>query len=188
MSRRGDDGNTVLIGGRRVPKDDARVEAQGALDELNARIGVARCTTMPGEVDAVLSRLQSELLDLVAEVGTPRENNPRAEHVAPFPMTALEALERDLRDLEARLPPLTTVILPGGHHAAAQIHLCRSACRRAERRVVAVARHERVPGVVLKYLNGLSELFFVMARLVNVHNCVQEPEWISRERRTPPGP
>lgn len=185
-TRTGDDGNTGLFGGRRVAKDDARIEAYGTVDELNAAIGLARTAAIPVELDAMLERIQSDLFDLGAELATPRENNPHSHKVLPFASAALDALDRDLRYIEDRLPPLMAFILPGGHHAAAMLQVCRTVCRRAERRVVSLARTERLSGTILKYLNRLSDLFFVMARHVNTTEGVPEPEWHAREDRETP--
>lgn len=184
-TKTGDDGNTGLFGGRRVAKDDARIEAYGTVDELNATLGEALSGALPPELRSMLLRIQSDLFDLGAELATPRENNPHAQRVPPFPITALEGVERDLRHLEDQLPPLTAFILPGGHSLSALLHRCRTVCRRAERRVVTLAREERVIGIVLKYLNRLSDLLFVMARTVNLRFSVPEPEWHARDQREP---
>lgn len=182
-SRSGDDGNTKLHGGRRVPKDDLRLEAYGAIDELNAALGWARAANASLIQDRALARIQSELFDLGVEVATPRENNPAAEQVAPFPVSALDLLERDLREGENRVAPMMSVVLPGGDELAARYQLARSVCRRAERRVVTLARRERISGVVLRYLNRLGDLLFVLAREANQDRGVVEPEWHSRELR-----
>ena len=182
-TRTGDDGNTRLFGGRRVPKDDPRVEAYGTVDELNALVGMTRSQGLAADLARILERLQSELFDLGAELATPREGNAASGKVPAFPASALDHVDRDLEELEGLLPPLTAFILPGGHPAAAWLHLCRTACREAERRAVALAREERLPGVVLQYLNRLSDLFFLMARAMNQREGVAEPEWRGREDR-----
>jgi cob(I)alamin adenosyltransferase len=182
-TRTGDDGNTRLFGGQRVPKDHPRVAAYGAVDELNACVGLVRGAELDPDLEKVLARIQSELFDLGAELATPREDNPLAERVLPFPPTALEAMDRDLQALEDQMPPMTAFVLPGGHPTAAQLHVCRTVARRAERLVVTLARQERVPGMILKYLNRFSDLLFVMARHVNAAHGVPEPEWHSRELR-----
>jgi len=182
-TRQGDDGNTSLFGGRRVPKDDLRVEAYGAVDELNAALGCCRALGLPEDLDRLVVRLQSELFDLGADLATPREENPKADRVQPFSSAILAAVDRDLEEVEGRLPPLTTFILPGGHPAAAWLHFCRTLCRRAERRVVTLARHERLSGTVLRYLNRLSDLLFLLARDVNLRHQVPEPIWKPREER-----
>ncbi|MAG55035.1 MAG: ATP:cob(I)alamin adenosyltransferase [Planctomycetes bacterium] len=179
----GDEGNTRLFGGRQVAKDDERIEAHGAVDELNATIGLARVSPLPVALDTMLERIQSDLFDLAAELVTPRDDEDAAGKVLPFPPAALEAVEGFLTSLEERLPPTSAFLLPGGHHAAALLGVCRTQCRRAERRVVSLARHERISGVVLKYLNRLSDLFFVMARDVNTSEGMPEPEWQPREVR-----
>lgn len=182
-TRSGDDGNTRLFGGRRVAKDDDRIEAHGAIDELNAYLGMVRVSPIPVEIDVIIRRIQSDLLDLANELLIPRENNPDAKGAPPFPPSALDAVDTALNELEAEVPPMTAHLLPGGHHGAALLSVCRALCRRAERRTVSLARHERISGVVLRYLNRLSDLLFVMARFVNTTNGMPEPEWEPRELR-----
>ncbi len=182
-TKTGDDGNTGLFGGRRVAKDDVRIEAYGTVDELNALLGVVRAQGLPQALDAMLARIQCELFDLGAELATPREDNPHAHKVPPFPLSAVDGLDLDLRTLEDRVPPLTAFILPGGHQVAASLQLARTVCRRAERRTVTLARVERVSGTGLKYLNRLSDLLFMMAREVNTSLGIPEPEWHARDER-----
>ena len=182
-TRSGDDGNTRLFGGQRVAKDNDRIEAHGAIDELNSYLGLVRASPIPIDVDQMIRRVQSDLLDLASEVLTPRENNPEAKDAPPFPPSALDAVDGWLNQLEAEIPPMTAHLLPGGHHGAALLSVCRSLCRRAERRTVSLARHERISSVVLRYLNRLADLLFTMARFVNTKNGHPEPEWEPREVR-----
>ena len=182
-TRSGDDGNTRLADGRRVAKDDERVEAHGVVEELNATLALARVSPIPVAIDQMLQRVQSDLFDLSCELLTPRGNNSEVKGASPFPSAALDAIDRWLEELEAELPPATAHLLPGGHHGAALLGVCRTLCRRAERRAVSLARHERLPGIVLRYLNRLSDLLFVMARFVNTSNGMPEPEWEPREVR-----
>lgn len=182
-TRSGDDGNTRLFGGRRVAKDDERIEAHGAIDELNAYVGLTRVSPIPIELDQMLKRVQSDLLDLANELVTPRDDNPDSKEVPAFSATALDAVDEWLVKLEDGLPPMTSHLLPGGHHGASLLGVCRALARRAERRVVSLARHERISGVVLRYLNRLSDLLFVMARHVNNGAGMPEPEWEPRDVR-----
>jgi cob(I)alamin adenosyltransferase len=176
-TRSGDDGNTGLFGGRRVPKDHMRIEAYGAVDELNSQLGLIRSLGVDPDLDEELDRVQSDLFDLGAELATPRTQNPKGDKVAPFPLAALERLERSLEKLESRLDPLTAFILPGGHVLASHFHIARTVCRRAERRTVSVARDERLSGVTVQYLNRLSDWLFLAARSVNARLGINEPQW-----------
>ncbi|MBX6377189.1 MAG: cob(I)yrinic acid a,c-diamide adenosyltransferase [Clostridia bacterium] len=167
-TRTGDSGETGLWGGRRVGKDDARVEAYGAVDELNAAIGWARTQGPDPDLDAVLARIQGELFAIGADLAAPRgpgEPPPAAVRVVAAAHVA--ALEADIDRLDGALPPLNRFILPGGTPLAAALHLCRTVCRRAERRAVALARLEAVNPEVVRYLNRLSDLLFVLARAAN---------------------
>ncbi|HEV8358833.1 MAG TPA: cob(I)yrinic acid a,c-diamide adenosyltransferase [Candidatus Thermoplasmatota archaeon] len=156
----GDQGDTGLADGRRLPKSSARIAAYGAVDELNACIGVA-LTHLAGPSAATLQRVQRELFDLGADLALAK-GGPRItkEHVA--------RLDGELDALEATLPGLKNFILPGGAPAAAALHLARTVCRRAEREVVALARAEPVPQDILVYLNRLGDLLFLMARAANI--------------------
>ena len=169
-TRTGDDGTTGLGDGSRVPKDSARVEAYGTVDELNSVIGVLLAVpALPAEVTACLTEVQHELFDLGGELCIPGHRAVRAEHVA--------RLERTLDDFNAALPPLKEFILPGGGPAAAACHLARTVARRAERRAWTLARAEKVNQELLKYLNRLSDLLFVAARVLARHERGAEVLW-----------
>ncbi|MCL6554496.1 MAG: cob(I)yrinic acid a,c-diamide adenosyltransferase, partial [Firmicutes bacterium] len=129
-TRTGDAGDTALRGGRRVPKDHPRVEAYGALDELNSTLGAARAFLQDAELEAVLERIQRDLFVLGDEVSSPDQAGPRVD------AAQVLALEKEIDRLEAELPPLSAFILPGGHPAGGLLHLARAVCRRAERRMV----------------------------------------------------
>jgi cob(I)alamin adenosyltransferase len=175
-TKTGDAGETGLFGGPRVSKDDARVEAYGAVDEVNAALGVARARGGDAEVDALLAEVQDRLFTIGAELATP----PGARARSVLPAVAPEwtaALEAAIDRLEAELPPLRNFILPGGSALAADLHQARGACRRAERRVVTLHRHEPVSKEVLAFLNRLSDLLFVAARVVNRRAGVPETVW-----------
>ncbi len=178
-TRTGDAGTTALYGGERVPKDARRVEAYGTVDEANALLGLAR--THLGELsdfDLLLARVQSALFDVGADLATP-ESRYRA-NIAPLSEGDVTGLEEDIDRLEAALPPLHAFILPGGHPAAASLHLARTVVRRAERRTVELSHHEALNPQVTAYLNRLSDLLFVLARAVNAAVGLKDHEWHPR--------
>ena len=170
-TRTGDKGLTALGSGKRVRKTHPRVEAYGTVDETNAALGVARLHVAGAfpELDAVLARIQNELFDLGADLCLPepvkRKGPPPLRVVA----AQVERLERDIDRLNAELQPLRSFVLPGGHPAAAHLHMARTICRRAERAVLAVSerRGERVSTALLQYMNRLSDFLFVASRWVN---------------------
>lgn len=177
-TRSGDDGETSLIFGRRVGKDDLRVDVYGTVDEANSAIGAAVAylrAAEPGsgwrDLIGALERVQRELFDLGRELATPEDRKDRsfvtAEHV--------QGLEKDIDQWDGELPPLTRFILPGGHPAAAFLHFARTVTRRAERLAVALGRREPVDRRLLQYLNRLSDFLFVAARLVNHRSGAPEP-------------
>ncbi len=173
-TRTGDDGTTGLGDGSRVPKDSARVEAYGTVDELNSCIGVLLAVTgLPDEVRACLTEVQHELFDMGGELCIPGHQAIVAQQVS--------RLERELDEFNERLPPLKEFILPGGGPAAAACHVARAVARRAERRVWTLARSETVGPEVMKYLNRLSDLLFVLARVLARHERGTEVLW--RHRR-----
>jgi len=173
-TRTGDTGETGLIGGQRVPKDDVRVEAYGTLDELNAALGLVRCYLPHEDLNALLELIQRQLFDMGAELASPPE---RVAQFASIGEAEVQALESAIDQLEQELEPLRQFILPGGTPAAAMLHLARTICRRAERRVVTLSRHSTVKGPIIQYLNRLSDLLFVMARVANHRAGVPDVPW-----------
>ena len=177
-TRTGDGGDTSLFGGVRVSKADARVDAYGEVDELNAWIGWVRASApIPSlaDIDAALTLIQRELFALGAQLADPGEKI--AARVAKAEVTAAQVtrLEETIDQLEAELRPLTAFILAGGSPAGAALHVARTVCRRAERRIVAL---EPAPDPILvQYVNRLSDLLFVMARAVNHRAGRSETEW-----------
>ncbi|MDD3517786.1 MAG: cob(I)yrinic acid a,c-diamide adenosyltransferase, partial [Chromatiales bacterium] len=157
-TRTGDDGTTGLAGGARRRKDDARIEAIGTVDELNAQLGWLRAGAVPDMVDGELLAIQNDLFDLGAELAMPGER--------PFAAARVVWLEERLDAHNARLPPLAEFVLPGGNDACARAHVARTVCRRAERRLVALAAVEDVGADALHYLNRLSDYLFVLARVL----------------------
>jgi cob(I)alamin adenosyltransferase len=168
-TRTGDDGTTGLGDGTRVPKDHARVEAFGTVDELNSVIGLLLCEPVGGDLSAALTLIQHTLFDLGGELCIPGRRVLDEAQVTD--------LENILDRLNAGLAPLKEFILPGGTRAAALCHLARTVCRRAERRVYTLSGSEPVSPVALKYLNRLSDLLFVLARAVNQASDMPDVLW-----------
>ena len=174
-TRTGDDGTTGLLGPGRVPKSAPRVEAYGSVDELNAQLGAVRGLDREGWLDAELAAIQARLFAVGAELAT----------AAPAMLAKLDRVSEDdvarlestIDRLEADLTPLTRFVLPGGAPLAAQLHLARTVCRRAERRVVSLAAAESVAPALLRFLNRLADLLFVMARWCNRRAGVPDVEW-----------
>jgi cob(I)alamin adenosyltransferase len=158
-TRTGDAGTTGLASGKRVAKDSARIEAMGAVDELNSILGALLAETLPAAARTGLEGVQNDLFDLGGELSVPGHPIMTKGHI--------ERLERELDRLNAELPPLKDFILPGGSRAAALAHVARTVCRRAERRVVTLSRKEKTAPAMLAYLNRLSDLLFVLARSFN---------------------
>lgn len=175
-TKTGDKGDTGLFGGGRVRKDDARVEAYGTVDELNAVLGLAAATTDDAQIRGWLGRIQSELFVLGSELATPDPAHVKKQ-VVPLDTATIAHWEEVIDAVDAELPPLTHFILPGGVPAAAHLHLARTVCRRAERRVLTFAAGAELRPACVAYLNRLSDLLFVLARLVNHRAGTQEPIW-----------
>lgn len=169
-TRTGDAGDTALGDGRRVPKNAARVNAYGTVDELNAFVGVARLEVGDDDdMDDALSRIQNDLFDLGADLCRPEmDKDAEADH-PPLRMVPaqVERLESEIDAMNAGLEPLRSFVLPGGAPLAAQLHVCRTIARRAERLAVALAAEEEVNPAAIRYLNRLSDWFFVAARVAN---------------------
>ncbi len=176
-TRTGDDGTTGLLGSGRVGKDDPRIESYGTVDELNAVLGLARATGgLDPEADAMVARLQDDLFAVGAALADP---NPAGRFHNAVGEGLAGRLEAEIDRLEAGLPPLTQFILPGGSPAAAQLHLARTICRRAERLVVRLGHQPggEVPAHLVAYLNRLSDFLFVLARAVNHRSGVGDVPW-----------
>ena len=178
-TRTGDDGTTGLGGGQRVRKESLRVSAYGSVDELNSHLGVAQALGLVERLAAALQPIQNELFHLGSDLCILEEDKqqfavPRIEerHVV--------ALEQHMDELSAQMSPLENFILPGGAPGAAQLHVARTVCRRAEREAVALSRDEEIGAFVIKYLNRLSDALFVMARYENHVRGVPDVLWDSR--------
>ncbi len=178
-TRTGDQGSTALGDGSRVPKDCPRVEAYGTVDEVNCVLGTVLSQNIPHSVRTCLSRIQHELFDLGGELSIPTHQIITQEHV--------DTLEQDLDFFNTDLPSLREFILPGGSIAASHCHLARAVCRRAERRVITLAQREQetVYPHAIAYLNRLSDLLFVLARVLNrSSDDYQEVLWHSARSKT----
>jgi cob(I)alamin adenosyltransferase len=158
-TRTGDDGTTGLGDGSRVRKDSARIAAVGDLDELNSNLGVLLCETLPDKVRTALVTIQHDLFDLGGELCIPGHTMITDRQLA--------QLDDWLADYNAALPPLKEFILPAGSRAASLAHVCRTVCRRAERAIVALGEHETINAAPRQYVNRLSDLLFVLARVLN---------------------
>ncbi len=175
-TRTGDDGSTGLGDGTRVGKDSARVDAYGTVDEANCTIGLVQACTLPDEVREVLTQVQHHLFDLGGELCIPGHEAIQDAHI--------DGLEAQLDRFNGQLPPLKEFILPGGGEAASRCHLARTVVRRAERAAVALSRQETVRPQPVRYLNRLSDLLFVLARVLARADGQGEVLW-DHERRKP---
>jgi cob(I)alamin adenosyltransferase len=180
-TRSGDKGETGLVGGKRVAKDTLRIEAYGTIDELNSIVGLARVfnSELPANpardrMEDILTRVQNELFDLGSELATP----PEAFYAGMFRVGAedVKALEQLMDACQKDLEPLQSFILPGGGRVSAFLHQCRTVCRRAERIVLRLGREEDIGPWPLRYLNRLSDLFFVLSRWIAKQSG--EPEYL----------
>jgi len=182
-TRRGDGGETSLAGGQRVPKDGTRIEAYGSVDELNSFVGAARATAAElalseqrlGRVPAILLRVQHELFNLGSILATlPEDVHPKQARIT---SAEVAQLERDMDAMNRELPELRSFVLAGGSRLNAELDICRTVCRRAERACVSLARLEGVPPEALCYLNRLSDTLFVLGRWVSHVTGTRETLW-----------
>jgi cob(I)alamin adenosyltransferase len=182
-TRLGDGGYTRLVGGQKIAKDDLRIECYGTVDELNAFVGAARVIAEASarthselaQFASTLRQVQHELFNLGSILATlPKDVHPKQPRVTD---TDVEALEREIDQANNELQPLRSFVLPGGSRLEAELHICRTVCRRAERALVSLARQEEVPGEALRYLNRLSDALFVWSRWVNYVMGAEETLW-----------
>jgi len=179
-TRRGDGGETDLFAGGRVAKDALRVEAYGSVDELNSVLGLAAATSAHEDLRALCRTIQGTLFDLGAYLATPDETRRAAKRVPQATQEDVDALEAAIDEHEESTAPLQAFILPGGTPAAAAFHLGRTVCRRAERRCVTLHANEPLDVLALRYLNRLSDLLFVLARVENHRAGVPDVAWQGR--------
>ncbi len=183
-TRRGDKGETGLVGGQRVPKDSLRLEAYGTVDELNAFVGAARASAEASIANGgaalrslaeILLRVQHELFNLGSILATlPADVHPKQARITDAEIRRLEA---EMDRMNEPLPPLRSFVLPGATRLNADLHICRTVCRRAERIAVALARQEEIPEEAVRYLNRLSDAFFVWSRWASHASGVEETLW-----------
>jgi cob(I)alamin adenosyltransferase len=174
-TRAGDSGETAPFGGTRVKKDDPRVDAYGEVDELNAWLGLVRAAGLDPDLDTEIVQIQRDLFALAAQLADPADKIANRVTKAALEDEDVERLEHLIDRLETEVPPLRRFILPGGSTAGAVLHVARTVCRRAERRIVSLA--PPVDPVLLRFVNRLSDLLFVLARAVNVRAGAPETEW-----------
>jgi cob(I)alamin adenosyltransferase len=188
-TRHGDKGDTHLVGGARVPKDDARIESYGTIDELNSVLGIVRAandaapaSATKTRLDQILRQVQNELFDLGSELATPPD--AAWEGMIRIGAEQIEVLERTIDECQEELAPLKSFILPGGGMIAAFLHQARTVCRRAERDILRLMRKEPIGEHVLGYVNRLSDLLFVLSRWVS--HALGEPEYLWEKGLTLP--
>ncbi len=177
-TKTGDTGQTGLFGGGRVPKDDPRVEAYGDVDELNAVLGTARAVEAMQRIDEVLVPIQRDLFSIGSLLATP-DLEKMHDHLlkAQIDDARILDLEHAIDDCDRELEPLRAFIVPGGTPKAAALHVARTVCRRAERRVISLQRDVEIPAIVVVYLNRLSDLLFSLARVANARSGAGEVTW-----------
>lgn len=180
-TKTGDTGETALFGGKRLPKSHVRIEAYGTVDELNSWIGVLRDLTDTSETKDLLKAIQDRLFTL----GSNLASDPDKDMLTPdLTENDIQQLERAIDVMNEILPPLKNFILPGGHTTISFCHVARCVCRRAERQVVALSLHEPVEGLIIQYLNRLSDYLFVLARKLAMDLNVEEVIWRPRDLKT----
>ena len=172
-TKTGDDGTTGLQGGKRVPKSDLRIIAYGAVDETNSCLGVALSGSVDADIKELLRTIQNELFVAGSDLSNPDLKNSTNRITEQM----VENLEKNIDKFEAELSPLTNFILPGGCQVAAHLHMARTITRRAETSVVAISKNEQINSHCQKYLNRLSDLLFVLARVVNKRNGTSDIVW-----------
>jgi cob(I)alamin adenosyltransferase len=183
-TKTGDGGQTGLFGGARVSKADARVDAYGEVDELNCALGVVRAHCVDRAADTLLQQVQNQLFALGAELA--RDPSKDVDlGVALIGDSEVTCMEQSIDLLERDLSPLKTFILPGGSPEAAQLHLARAICRRAERKLVALSETTSVRPELIRYLNRLSDLLFTVARHANFRANVADTPWLGRKSHPP---
>lgn len=173
-TRTGDKGETGLVGGTRVPKDSLRVNAYGNVDELNSVLGLARAFLNDGELDSILDSLQQDLFVAGADLASSTESTHKVPRIS---KERIVELERLIDKLQEELQPLKAFILPGGGQAASVLHFSRTVARRAERSIVTLSRSEKISEQMVPYINRLSDLLFVLARIANHREGKPDVEW-----------
>lgn len=174
-TRTGDDGTTSLVGGTRAPKDSPRLEAYGTVDELNSWLGlIAASATLDDSRRTDIQQIQNTLFDIGAALATEPESEWQPQ---PLPADTITAIEQAIDTVDASLPPLRQFILPGGHPDAARANIARTVARRAERRIIALARTTAIDPAIIRYVNRLSDYLFALARFINHTAGIAEIPW-----------
>ncbi len=179
-TKTGDEGFTSLYGGKRVTKNHARIEAYGTIDELNAFVGLLRDQDIAKAHKVFLLAIQTELFSVGAIMATPNDNQKRL-NIQKVDPKSIEALELEIDTLDEELPKMTHFVLPGGHPIVSYCHVARTICRRSERLAYELNHFEPLDAEVLKYLNRLSDYFFVLARKLTLELSVEEVKWIPKK-------
>lgn len=185
-TKTGDKGNTSLFGGTRVPKDHIRIESYGTVDELNSYVGLIRDQEIDSHYKDILIEIQDRLFTVGAILATPEDKTilksgkNRLQNLG-IVSTDIEFLEKEIDLMESQLPQMTHFVLPGGHPTVSHCHIARCICRRAERLTVHLSHNERVPEIVISYLNRLSDYLFVLARKLTHDLNAEEVKWIPRK-------
>ena len=178
-TKTGDKGKSSLFGGKRVSKDDKRLEAYGTIDELNSLIGVAVAESGRKEIKNILQEIQNELFIVGSDLATPLDKKIKNFNLPRVTSEFTKQLEEQIDDLNSKIPELKSFILPGGTKVSSVIHLSRTICRRAERRVVTLSKNEKINNQIIIYLNRLSDFLFVLARFENFINDTHDINWKS---------
>lgn len=177
-TKTGDEGSTSLFGGKRVSKDDIRIEAYGTIDELNAFIGLLNASFQEATQNYFLSEVQKRLFTIGANLAS----DPDKKMITPdIKNEDIQTLENAMDTMDQLLEPLKNFILPGGDVTVAQAHVCRTICRRAERKVIALHKYSQVDPLIIMYINRLSDYFFVLARYIALRHEVTEIPWTPRK-------
>ncbi|MGB1020522.1 MAG: cob(I)yrinic acid a,c-diamide adenosyltransferase [Flavobacteriaceae bacterium] len=178
-TRTGDDGTTALISGKRVPKHNLRIKANGALDELIAWLGVIRDHLSKNETEQFLFQIQNELMNLAAQLAVP-EQESLPNGVYPVSDQQIERIEKEIDFLTQNLPPLQNFVIPGGHILVSYAHLARSVCRRAERDITELNETETIQNECIIYVNRLSDYLFTLSRKFGQEQQIEETKWVVR--------
>ena len=173
----GDKGETGLFGGERVPKDSIRIEAYGTIDELNSFIGLTIIEIKDQEVKELLNRIQNNLFTLGSDLAAPDNEKNKKHNIPRIKESHFEEIEKEIDKFDSRMEELRNFILPGGCKSSALLHICRTICRRAERRVVTLSNGVNLNPEIIIFLNRLSDLFFVLARYENKISGIEDIKW-----------
>ncbi|MFW9930621.1 MAG: cob(I)yrinic acid a,c-diamide adenosyltransferase [Candidatus Thorarchaeota archaeon] len=182
-TKNGDKGKTALFGGKKVSKDDLRVQAYGELDELNSIIGLAINKVENLDTSKILQEIQNQIFAIGSDLATPPEENKLREKINIDYSSFTEELEKKIDQWEKELHPLKSFILPGGSDGSNYLHLARTVCRRAERSIITLSNSENINNSIIPYINRLSDLLFVLARSENYIKGIVDKEWIHPSKR-----